>query len=276
MWNDLSGRAVLVTGGTRGIGLATGLAFDGLGADVTLTHKWGSVEDDVILAAFARAGAPAPSIVQADVSHEDDVRQVMDGIQARHERLEVFVVERGLRRHGDGRGRLHEEGPARRHRLLGLAAREPHVDGAHRVRPRTARTSWACRPKAPTACTSAMTSIGAAKSVLETLCRYLHYRLREEGSTVNVVRTRFVDTVSLADTLGEDFIAFRAALRARRAARRPKRSPTRSSASVRAPWTRSAARCWPWIAAPGSTRTSAASIKNATCIPFRRRRNHES
>ena len=27
MWNDYRGRAVLVTGGTRGIGLATGLAF---------------------------------------------------------------------------------------------------------------------------------------------------------------------------------------------------------------------------------------------------------
>ena len=46
MWNDFAGRAVLVTGGTRGIGLATGLAFGELGAAVTLTHKWGSVDED--------------------------------------------------------------------------------------------------------------------------------------------------------------------------------------------------------------------------------------
>jgi NAD(P)-dependent dehydrogenase (short-subunit alcohol dehydrogenase family) len=50
--------------------------------------------------------------------------------------------------------------------------------------------------------------IAAAKSVLETLCRYLHYRLRTEGTSVNVVRTRFVDTVSLADTFGEEFRPF--------------------------------------------------------------------
>ena len=40
------------------------------------------------------------------------------------------------------------------------------------------------------------------------MCRYLHYRLREEGTSVNVVRTRFVDTVSLADTVGDAFTPF--------------------------------------------------------------------
>jgi NAD(P)-dependent dehydrogenase (short-subunit alcohol dehydrogenase family) len=50
--------------------------------------------------------------------------------------------------------------------------------------------------------------IATAKSVLETLCRYLHYRLSEEGTSVNVVRTRFVDTTSLADTFGPEFPSF--------------------------------------------------------------------
>jgi NAD(P)-dependent dehydrogenase (short-subunit alcohol dehydrogenase family) len=50
--------------------------------------------------------------------------------------------------------------------------------------------------------------VAAAKAVLETLCRYLHYRLRTEGTSVNVVRTRFVDTQSLADTFGDDFSPF--------------------------------------------------------------------
>jgi enoyl-[acyl-carrier-protein] reductase (NADH) len=50
--------------------------------------------------------------------------------------------------------------------------------------------------------------IATAKSVLETLCRYLHYRLSEEGTSVNVVRTRFVDTASLIDTFGPEFPSF--------------------------------------------------------------------
>ena len=50
--------------------------------------------------------------------------------------------------------------------------------------------------------------VAASKSVLETFCRYLHYRLRDEGTRVNVVRTRFVSTESLSATFGESFEPF--------------------------------------------------------------------
>ena len=39
---DYRGKAVLVTGGTAGIGLATALAFAARGAETTLTYRFGS------------------------------------------------------------------------------------------------------------------------------------------------------------------------------------------------------------------------------------------
>ena len=98
MWRDmtgmcggearLAGRCVLVTGGTRGIGLATGLAFGRLGASAVLTHRWGSADEDAIRVAFAEAGAPEPDIVEADAGHGPD----LDALLARGR-----IVDRGTR-----------------------------------------------------------------------------------------------------------------------------------------------------------------------------------
>ena len=55
MLNDLRGKTVLITGGTRGIGLATGLAFGREGAVCTLTHRWGSADENDIRRRFREA-----------------------------------------------------------------------------------------------------------------------------------------------------------------------------------------------------------------------------
>src|SRR5262249_31068972 len=92
IWNDLSGKAVIVTGGTRGIGLATGLAVGRRRAGVTLTHKAASADGGEVRRASADAGAPAPDIVEADVTSAEDTEALLDRLRGHHDAIEALVA----------------------------------------------------------------------------------------------------------------------------------------------------------------------------------------
>lgn len=207
MWNDYRDRAVLVTGGTRGIGLATGLAFGRRGAAVTLSYKWGADDEDAIRAAFAAAGATAPDLVQADAARDDDVAALMARIRTRHEALEVLVSNAAFGVPVPGLDGYH-----RRAFLTGLEHSAwpvvTHIKAAQAVFGRAPRYVVGVSSEGAESMHVGYDLIAAAKASLETLCRYLHYRLHPAGTNVNVVRTRFVDTDSLGATFGERFADF--------------------------------------------------------------------
>ncbi len=90
---------VLITGGTRGVGLATGLAFARSGAEVVLTHRWGSVAEADVHAQFAAIGAAKPTIIEADVAFEEDTHSLLSQLGGP---VDVFVSNVCVAARGDG------------------------------------------------------------------------------------------------------------------------------------------------------------------------------
>ncbi len=181
----------LVTGGTRGIGRAIGLAYAGAGARVVLTHRWGSVEPDEIWEEADRLGVARPEVVESDVADDDDLERLLDRVG---ELPRVFVSNVCVAGRGDGR--LHARTLAQ---SLSYSADpfQTHLDAM------SAR--WGAPPRYVLATTSdghehfypGYDYVAAAKGVLEAL---VAERARTDGDSVFIaLRFRQVGTQSFEE-----------------------------------------------------------------------------
>jgi NAD(P)-dependent dehydrogenase (short-subunit alcohol dehydrogenase family) len=89
----MSHPVVLITGALTGIGRATALAFAQQGASVVVSGR----RDDVgeALVSELRALGAEAEFIRADVRHESDVQNLVDGTVARFGRLDVAVNNAG-------------------------------------------------------------------------------------------------------------------------------------------------------------------------------------
>ena len=207
MIRDFSGETVLITGGTMGIGLACALAFGARGAKCVLTYKWGTASEDGVRDAFARIGAPTPDIIRADAGNSEDTGELMEWLQARTKRVGVFVsnVSAAL-----VVGEPEDYSAKALFRSIEYSA-WPMVDYPMRL-----KQALGQYPKYVIGISSTGVDaysrgydfMAASKAVMETLCRYLSYRLEPSGVRINVVRTCNVRTLALEDTFGRDFFDF--------------------------------------------------------------------
>lgn len=207
MTRHLDGRAVLVTGGTAGIGLATALALGGAGAHVTLTHRWGSHDEGAIRARFAERGAPPPTILEADVAHPEDTARVMATIRSEHPALHVLVSNVAFGPVAEDLGDLTRGGlrSAMRHSAFPLVR---HLQAA--------REAFAAPPRYLVGISSighhtyfpGYAHLAAAKAALETYCRYLSALMIDEPIHINIVSAGLVKTASLDATFSPEFRAF--------------------------------------------------------------------
>lgn len=206
--NDWRGRTVLITGGTRGIGLETGLAFARVGARTILTFRWGGHEAQAI-GRFAAEGLPAPELVQVDAADLAATRAMLQRNKTEHEQIDAFVSNVAFgpmtRELDDYSPRALQRGldssawPLVQHTLLiqSIFGQYPrYVVGVSSLGGQSLGLHYDL--------------IAASKAVLETFVRHLAWRLRDQGVRVNAVTAGLARTESSVGAGGEDFAAFEA------------------------------------------------------------------
>ena len=89
----LDGRLAVVTGGARGIGLATARAFVEAGAQVVLLDRDGA---EATAAARSLDGTVAAGAMALDVADADAVERAFDTVAQRHGRIDILVNNAGV------------------------------------------------------------------------------------------------------------------------------------------------------------------------------------
>jgi enoyl-[acyl-carrier-protein] reductase (NADH) len=202
---DFGGAAVIVTGGTRGLGRAIGIEFARAGARVFLTHRWGSVREDELRAMFEGKGLAAPRIIESDASDPEDTRTLMREVLAAGAPLSVIVSNLAFAKVvGDITDLTRTS--------LELSLRYstwPLLEMLHAAREilgHYPRYALGISTDGSAVCHPGYDMVGIAKAALETLCRYLALHLRPEGVRVNAVRCGPLDTASSRATFGDALV----------------------------------------------------------------------
>lgn len=95
---EFTGKVVLVTGGTSGIGRETAVQFGRAGAKVVVAGRR-AAEGQAVVQAVTQSGGEA-LFVQTDVAREEDVRRLIDQTLARFGRLDVAFNNAGIEQLG--------------------------------------------------------------------------------------------------------------------------------------------------------------------------------
>lgn len=205
---DLSGSRALVTGGTRGIGLAISSALARAGAHVTMGYRADAAVAERAVAAIRSAGGSA-SAVARNLASPDEVRALVDeacgedglGILVHNAALGSFKPALDVK---PNQWDLTLSVNARALLLLVHAAAERMEAGGRVV---------AISSLGATRVVPAYGAIGVSKAALEALVRALAVELAPRGITVNAVSAGLVETDGVKAHPG--FEALRAAALAR-------------------------------------------------------------
>jgi NAD(P)-dependent dehydrogenase (short-subunit alcohol dehydrogenase family) len=200
---DFTGKLVLVTGGTRGIGLEAAAAFAAKGASCALTYRWGEHDEAEIARRFASVGAPPPVILQADAANAADTKRCLEMLHRAHQKVDIFVSNVSSATIVNSFGDYTWKGLKQ---SLSYSS-WPLVEYVRQIREvfgENPRHVVAVSSTGPDHYSAGYDFVAASKAVMEALARQLHTQLGPEGVVVHAVRSRAIRTRLFEDTFGRE------------------------------------------------------------------------
>jgi len=205
---DFSNKVVLITGGTRGIGLETGLSFGKRGALCILTYRWGDHDEEIIYDAFKKQNAPKPILLYADVSNHDDTKSLLEQLKQQGIlQVDIFISNVSSAMIIN----CFED-----YTLKGLKQSISYSTWPMISYTKEIFNTFGHYPKyiigvsstGPTNYSIGYDYVAASKTVMEVFVKYLNFRLHRHGVSINAVRSRAIKTQSLENTFGKDLSDF--------------------------------------------------------------------
>lgn len=190
----LEGKTALITGGSRGLGAATARHLARWGARVLVTYRQKADSAEAVAAECSRL-APGARAIQMDLTEEDSVRSAFESVVADEERLDFLVANAAatalkplldLKMHQIDKTFAISV----RHFILMVQLAFPLLE-------KTGGRVIAVSGADTVGYIPTHGLLGAAKSAMETLVRYLAAELGPSGVTAMGVLPGYVDTDSI-------------------------------------------------------------------------------
>ncbi|MBU1076307.1 MAG: SDR family oxidoreductase [Spirochaetes bacterium] len=204
---DMKNKAVLITGGTKGIGLATALQFAMAGARTYLTYKWGSADLDKLGKEFEKKKAEKPVLLEADVSVDEDTDKLLAQIAKTEKKIDIFISNVGFAQRTMS---IDEYKKRSLFKTLEYST-WPMIEYSRKINKLFKKyPSYivGISSDGPDHFYQGYDFVAASKALLEFFAKYLSIHLFEEGSRVNVIRFGTVKTESFSQIFGEEFFDF--------------------------------------------------------------------